>query len=207
VPEPSSASSIDAIATAVGAEEIDFAGQSSPDGAVTLLFSDIEDAGGVQERLGEPRFSEVVDDQAMIVRRLVDVHGGSIVKAEGAGFMMSFPSAHAGLRCAIEIQRTFAGHSIPESSEGLRPRIGLHSGFVIADATDFFGRNVVLAARIAEHARGREILTSAMFREYTQTDPSFEFEPRGEAHFKGVLGEHKLFAVRWADGDDAGASA
>jgi class 3 adenylate cyclase len=65
----------------------------------------------------------------------------------------------------------------------------------MADEADFYGRNVVLAARIADHAQPGEILISAALREYTATDPSFEFEPRGEQHFKGLLGEHPVFAV------------
>ena len=69
---------------------------------------------------------------------------------------------------------------------------------MIADAEDFYGRNVVLAARIADHAQPGEILVSAALREYTSSDPSFEFEPRGEQHFKGLLGEHPVFSVSWS---------
>jgi class 3 adenylate cyclase len=56
----------------------------------------------------------------------------------------------------------------------------------------------VLAARIADHAQPGEILVSAALRDYTSTDPTFDFEPRGEQHFKGLLGEHPVFAVSWS---------
>jgi class 3 adenylate cyclase len=59
------------------------------------------------------------------------------------------------------------------------------------------GRNVVLASRIAAQAAAGEILVSSMLKQYTETDPRFEFESRGEFHFKGLLGEHTVFAVRW----------
>ena len=75
-------------------------------------------------------------------------------------------------------------------------RIGLHSGFVIANPDQLLGRNVVLASRIADRAKGGEILVSSTLKEYTQHDPSFSFEPCGEYHFKGVLGEHTVYAVR-----------
>ena len=42
-----------------------------------------------------------------------------------------------------------------------------------------------------------EILVSSTLKQYTETDPSFEFEPRGEHHFKGLLGEHTVYGVRW----------
>jgi class 3 adenylate cyclase len=162
-------SSIDAVAAAAQDEALDFAGMSSPDGAVTLLIAESSE--------GDPG----------AVRDVVERHDGQVVKSEGGASMCSFASAHAGLRSAIELQRALASL-----------RIGLHSGFVIADAEDFYGRNVVLAARIADHAQPGEILVSAALREYTSSDPSFEFEPRGEQHFKGLLGEHPVFSVSWS---------
>jgi class 3 adenylate cyclase len=59
------------------------------------------------------------------------------------------------------------------------------------------GRNVVLAARIAAQARPGEILVSSNVRQYTASDPSFTFEERGEFHFKGLHGEHEVYAVAW----------
>lgn len=164
-------SSIDAVAAAARDESLDFAGMSSPDGAVTLLIA------------------EAGQDEPTAVRDVVERHDGQLVKSEGGASMCSFASAHAGLRSAIELQRAFSSAPL---------RIGLHSGFVMADASDFYGRNVVLAARIADHAQPGEILVSAALREYTAGDPSFEFEPRGEQHFKGLLGEHPVFAVNWS---------
>ena len=69
-------------------------------------------------------------------------------------------------------------------------RIGLHSGFVIANPEQPLGRNVVLASRIAAKAERGEILVSSSLKQYTETDPTFRFEPHGEHHFKGVVGEH-----------------
>ena len=59
------------------------------------------------------------------------------------------------------------------------------------------GRNVVLASRIAGQARGGEILVSSNVKQYTETDPSFHFELHGEYHFKGLHGEHTVYAVPW----------
>lgn len=168
------ASSIDAVAAAARDEALDFAGMSSPDGAVTLLIA-----------AGE----EAAQEPAEALKRVVEQHDGQVVKTEAGASMCSFASAHAGLRSAIELQRAFASAPL---------RVGLHSGFVMADASDFYGRNVVLAARIADHARPGEILVSAALKDYTATDPTFDFEPRGEQHFKGLLGEHPVFAVNWS---------
>lgn len=192
-------SSINAVATAVDPGSLDLGDKSSPDGAITLMFSDIEGSIATMESVGEGRWFEVLRDHTALVRQLVESFEGSVVKSQGDGFMVAFPRAHAGLHCAIEMQRTFDGLSIPDAGP-LRVRLGLHSGFVIADAEDFFGRNVVLAARIADRACGGEILVSSTMKEYTETDPRVEFEPRGEFHLKGLLGEHTIYAVRWRAG-------
>jgi class 3 adenylate cyclase len=76
--------------------------------------------------------------------------------------------------------------------------VGVHSGFVIGGNPDeLLGRNVVLATRIAAYAKAGEIVVSSTLKEYTESDPSFHFEPRGEHHFKGLLGEHTVYTVRW----------
>ena len=84
-----------------------------------------------------------------------------------------------------------------ESAQPLRIRIGAHTGFVIADADDFYGRNVVLAARIADQACGGEILVSEAAKQYTESDPGFRFESRGELRLKGLVGEHTVFQLQW----------
>lgn len=178
---------------------LDLGPHSSPDGAVTLLVCDVEGARDLAERLA-PRWSQVLEDHACLVRREVEAHAGAVIKAQGDVFTVALQSAHAGLRCAVSLQRAVARVPVPELGEALRVRVGVHSGFVIASANDFLGRNVVLAARIADRARGGEVLVSSTLKQYTETDPSFTFEPRGEFHFKGVLGEHRLYAAALAAG-------
>jgi class 3 adenylate cyclase len=188
-------SSIDAVASAAEREPVELGGLTSPDGAVTLVFSDIEGSTEMIERLGEQSWYEVVRDHNAIVRALTGSHDGTVVKSQGDGFMLAFSSAHAALRCAIEMERTFGDR--PRSGEPLKVRIGVHSGFVIADAEDFYGRNVVLAARIADTANGGEILVSSAVKQYTETDPSFDFEHRGDFRFKGLHGEFAVYALLW----------
>jgi class 3 adenylate cyclase len=191
------ASSIDAIASALEPLLPDVGQFSSPDGAVTLMLTDIADAPRVAQELGDERWAALLRDHETLVRQLVAHHDGHIVKAQRDGFLASFPSAHAGLHCAVELQRTLETGPAPAGSPRVLVRTGLHSGFVIVNPEELLGRNVVLAARIAAHAKGGEILVSSVLKEYTESDPSFQFVERGEFHFKGVLGEHTVYAVLW----------
>lgn len=170
---------------------------SSPEGALTLMLSDVADAASVESRLGSERWQRLISDHHMLVERLVDHHDGRVVRFERDGFLASFNSAHGGLYAAVELQRTFAGRDDGGEQAALALRVGLHSGFVIAGGDDFLGRNVVLTTRIAGHAEAGEILVSSTLKEYTDSDPSFRFEPRGEHHFKGLVGEHAVYAVAW----------
>ena len=188
--------SIDVIASALEPLTPEVSRLSSPDGALTLMLSDIADADAVAERLGPERWDELLSDQHMLVERLVSHHDGRVVRFERDGFLASFNSAHGGLYAALELQRTFAGPD-DDAGQTVALRIGLHSGFVIGNADDLMGRNVVLATRIAAYAKAGEILVSSNLKQYTESDPSFTFEPRGEHHFRGLVGEHEVFGVLW----------
>jgi len=160
------------------------------------MLSDIADASSAAERLGNERWERAVRDHHLLVGQVVAHHDGHVVKFERDGFLASFPSAHAALHAAVELQRTFAGDA-GRAGGALAIRCGLHSGFVMANPEQLMGRNVVLAARIAAEARGGEILVSSTLKQYTESDPRFRFEERGEYHFKGLLGEHTVYAVQW----------
>jgi class 3 adenylate cyclase len=187
--------SIDVIASALEPVMPAVSRLSSPDGAVTLMLSDIADAEARAADMGEESWERLLRDHHALVQQLVEHHDGQVVKFEQDGFLASFASAHAGLYAAVELQRTFGGDA-PERQD-LALRVGLHSGFLIMSSDQPMGRNVVLAARIAAAAEAGQILVSSALKEYTETDPSFQFEPKGEFRFKGLLGDHMVYAVLW----------
>lgn len=167
------------------------------------MLSDIANAGVAAEQMGAERWQKLVGDHHALVEQIVAHHDGQVVRFQDDGFLASFASAHAALHAAVELQRTFtggagaAGTDDSGTEDVVTLRVGLHSGFVIANPEQLLGRNVVLASRIADRAKGGEILTSSTLVEYTQQDPSFQFELLGEYHFKGLLGEHPVYALRW----------
>jgi adenylate cyclase len=192
---PPQMSSIDVIASALEPVAPALGRMSSPDGAVTLMLSDIAEADAAAQQLGPERWEQLVRDHHLFVEQILARHDGQVARFQGDGFLASFGSAHAGLHAAVDLQRTFS--AAPTDDQSLSVRVGLHSGFVIGNPEQMMGRNVVLAARIAGQAKGGEILVSSTAKEYTETDPSFQFEERGEFHFKGLLGEHIVYAVSW----------
>jgi adenylate cyclase len=189
--------SIDVIASALSGDALAQIGESSsPDGALTLLFCELANIEAIRAAVPE-RLQTLLEDQRMLATRIVEQHRGRVARAHEDGFMAVFDSAHAGLRCAIELQHAFAHAEVGETRAALELRAGLHTGPVIDAGEGLYGRNVLLAARVAGQARGGEIVVSAKVKQYTDSDPSFRFSERGEHHFKGLHGEHELFAVAW----------
>jgi class 3 adenylate cyclase len=183
------------IAVDVGLSRPDLSSAVAEDGSVTVLFTDIEGSTQLTEALGDDAWMDVLRRHNAIVRQQVADHAGIEVKSQGDGFMLAFASPDAALRSAIGIQRTLA--AAPVDGHRLRVRIGLHSGQAIREEDDFYGRAVVLAARIGSAARGGEILVSDLVRERTEPSGEFAFGDPTDVELKGLSGTHPVSSVRW----------
>ena len=192
-PEP-----MESLAFAVGIERPDLRGRAALDGTVTILFTDIEDSTVITERLGDARWLELLRAHNTIVRQQVDVHGCFEVKSQGDGFMIASQSARRGIQCAIGIQGAFADFN-EGAPEPIQVRIGLHTGEVLKDADDFFGKHVILASRIANQARGGQILVSSLLKELTESVGDLAFDGGREIELKGLSGSYRVYEVRWLE--------
>jgi class 3 adenylate cyclase len=189
--------SIDDLATSVELNRPDLRPAAAPDGTVTILFSDIEDSTVLTERLGDRRWHELLRNHNEIVRKHLASHGGFEVKNQGDGFMLAFPSARHAVMCATDIQRGLAAHREQQPDEPIRVRIGLHTGEAIKDRDDFFGKNVILAARIGAEAKGDEILVSSLLKQLVESSGELSFDTGREIELKGLSGSYEVFAVLW----------
>ena len=187
---------IDDVIGAVEQERPDVRSYAAPDGSVTILFSDIESSTAMTERLGDERWLGVLRDHNAVFREQLKAFDGYEVKNQGDGFMLVFPSPVGALRCAIEVQRAFEERAAERPDERIRVRIGLHTGEAIAEEGDFFGRNVILAARIAAQARGGEILVSEALHEQCGEE-GIAFGESRELELKGLAGTHTVFRAEW----------
>jgi class 3 adenylate cyclase len=116
----------------------------------------------------------------------------------GDGFMASFSSATRALECAIAMQRAFTAHDDEHPETPIRVRIGLNAGEPIAEEADLFGTAVILAARIAAQAKGKEIMVSDVVRQLV-AGKGFLFADRGDVALRGFEGPVRLYEVRWEE--------
>jgi class 3 adenylate cyclase len=196
-----SQSTIDRMLSWAEAEQPDLRRASAPDGTVTVLFSDIEHSTELTERLGDQRWLEVLEAHNTVVRAQVAEHGGYEVKSQGDGFMVAFPSARRAVGCAIDVQRALARRAA-NGELPLRVRIGIHTGEAIRHQGDFYGKSVILAARIADQAQGGEVLVSSLVQQLVEPSGDLRFRDAGEAELKGLSGRQQVFRVAWGPSED-----
>jgi class 3 adenylate cyclase len=170
---------------------------AAPSGTVTILFTDIAHSTELAERIGDQRWMGVLGAHNALVREQLNRHGGTEVKHHGDGFMAVFPSARRALLCSIGIQRSMAGYRQGHPDTPVDVRIGLHTGEVIEDDGDYFGRNVILAARIADVAAGGEILASGLVKELADSGGDLGFDGGRDVELKGMSRTWRVHTVNW----------
>jgi len=183
---------IENIERSIQAERPDVRHASAPDGTVTIVFSDIQSSTVLLDRLGDTGFVRMLAWHDDIIRNAAEQHRGYVVKSQGDGFMLAFPSAAFALRASLLIRE-----GIATGFEGLpiRVRAGMHSGEAIRHDDDFYGRTVVIAARISELALGGEILASDLVYALARGLGTFAFGEARSATLKGLEGNFEVRPV------------
>ncbi|WGL51177.1 adenylate/guanylate cyclase domain-containing protein [Nocardioides sp. BP30] len=188
------AASLDDLARLVTEDRIEIERVATPDGTVTVLFSDIVDSTARNELLGDRRWLGVLHAHDTVVRREVEARRGHVVKSQGDGYMVVFPDALAGVRAALAIQERLPAARRLRRAD-IHVRIGLHTGRVLSHDGDYFGRNVALAARVAAHGAADDVLVSDAVRDVIAHAPGLTLELRSTTELKGLAGEHRLWSV------------
>lgn len=182
-------SSIEDLADWAEVERPDLA-RLAPNGRVAILFSDIEESTALNERIGDRAWVRLIAKHDKMVRRHVKSHSGHVVKSQGDGFMVAFAQPEQAVRCAMAIQR-----SLRRQPNTIRVRIGVHMGKSVRRGDDLFGRNVAMAARVANEADGGEVLVSEVVRDAVSDVDGIAFDDGRDATLKGFAGAHRLYAV------------
>ena len=164
-------------------------------GLRAVMFTDIVGSTEMTARLGDAAALELVRVHNALVRRGLALHHGREVKHTGDGIMAVFDEVADSVHAAADIQRRFASYNA-EASEGLRVRIGIHSGEPVADHNDFFGATVQLAHRLCSEAEADGVIVSGLVRELSDEDKAL-FVALGERRLKGFTERTPVFRFEW----------
>ncbi len=161
----------------------------------TFMFTDIVGSTNLAEALGDQAWERLLRWHDDMLRNLVASGGGEIVNSTGDGFFVAFESARPGVDCAISIQRALLDQRA-SSGFALSVRIGLHTAEANRRGTDYSGKGVHVAARVAALAHGGEILATA---ETLAEAGSVSTSDARTAPVKGVTAPVSFAAIAWTD--------
>ena len=85
----------------------------------------------------------------------------------------------------------------PPDVETVRVRMGIHRGEVIREADDFFGRTVIIGARVAASADGGEVLVTDDVRQ--AAGDRFAFGPVRKLTLKGLSTPCPASPLNWSE--------
>jgi class 3 adenylate cyclase len=188
--------SIDIVSASIAIERPDLGAHADGEGHVTICFSDIVGYTEMTDRLGDHRTHELLRSHTAILRKELIANRGVEVKSEGDGFMLAFRDPTAALAFAKEFQRGLEGHVWPDEIGAVRVRIGVHRGEVIREADDFFGRTVIIGARVAATAGAGEVLVTDEVREVA--GDGFSFGEVRQLSLKGLSRVHPAAPLLWS---------
>lgn len=171
-------------------EVFDDSGEGSQQRA-SIVFTDLEGFTSFTARSGDVAARELLERHHRSVGPVVRSRGGRIVKKIGDGLLVSFSAPEAAVLSALEIAET--------NETGLRLRAGIHHGDVVQLGDDLIGNNVNLAARVADSAKGGEILATTEVRAALGVMPAnVAFGRARRRRFKGLDGSVAVCPVRRA---------
>jgi len=164
-----------------------------------ILFVDMVSSTDITKALGDDKALNLVRRYRNIVRSALAEHGGREVDRAGDGFLTSFASAYAAVKCAITIQRELSRDKTGrDSGEQIQARIGIGAGEPVLDGDALFGSTVNLTARICASGEPGQIIAARVIRELCLGKDA-RFTSLGAKPLKGFEEPAELDLVEWQD--------
>jgi class 3 adenylate cyclase len=153
----------------------------------TILIVDIVRSTEKAARLGDSRWTQVMNHYYAAVRKELRSARGKEVVTTGDGLLATFKSPDAGIRCATAIHAAVR-------TLGLEIRAGLHAGEYKVSGAEVFGLAFHIGTRIAAKARAGEVLVSSTVKDLLPQS-GIRFQDRGAHQLKGVPKRWRLYRV------------
>ncbi len=139
-----------------------------PSGTVTFVFTDVEGSSQRWETHREAMKAAVAHHDALM-RATIERNRGYVFKTVGDAFCAAFHTPLDAVKAAVEIQRALAQTDF-SAVEGLRVRVGIHTGHADERDGDYFGPTLNRVARLMSVGHGGQTLVSAATRELVHHD-------------------------------------
>ncbi len=167
----------------------------APAQTLTIMMTDVEGSTALRRTRGDLFVNEILGLHGAIVREQIGTCGGQERQFLGDGFLLSFPSPVAAVRCAVGVQRALDEHNATEPQRQVRVRIGIHVGEVSERDGLLYGQAVHAAARITAEAAGGQIFVSDAVRQQVEPRAEWRLVDSGLFWLKGFDERWRLFEV------------
>ena len=151
------------------------------------MFTDVVGSTTSARRLGDDRWRDVLETHDRLMRAELARHGGTEIDTAGDGFLSTFATPSAAVRCAQRLHRAMA-------DVDLQLRVGIHCGEVEVRERNIAGIAVHLGARVQAKAEPGETWVTSTVKD-AMTGSAFALAERGAHELKGVPGSWHLYAV------------
>jgi class 3 adenylate cyclase/alpha-beta hydrolase superfamily lysophospholipase len=153
----------------------------------TVMFTDMVASTARAEALGDLAWTDLVRAHDSRVRAELRRFGGREIDTAGDGFLASFSSPTAAIRCAQAVHTSMR-------ELGVDVRIGLHTGECELAGEKLRGVAVHIGARVAGKADAGDVLVSQTVKDIT-AGSGFFFEDTGEHELRGIPDRWHLYRV------------
>jgi adenylate cyclase len=121
--------------------------------SVTVAFTDLVGFTTFTETRGDSAAAELITEHYRVAGPIARRWQGRVMKHMGDGLLCTFPDANSGIRATLEL--------LEAAPPPLRMRAGLHMGEAVVSHDDVVGQVVNIAARVAETAKGDQVIVTA----------------------------------------------
>ena len=167
------------------------AGAELKQALATILFVDIVRSTEKAARLGDARWTQVMNHYYAAVRKELKTLRGKEVVTTGDGLLATFKAPDAAIRCATAIREAVR-------TLGLEIRVGLHAGEYKVSGAEVVGLAFHIGARVAARARVGEVLASSAVKGL-MSQSAIRFKDRGVHKLRGVPERWRLYQVEHQD--------
>lgn len=152
-------------------------------------------AGGDEEKLEQCR-RDCVDR----LKAAIAGQDGRAQDFAGDAVLADFPSVHAALRCAVDVQKEImAWHEAAPNERKVAFRIGINMGDVVVDRNDIYGDAVNVAARLEALAEPGGICVSGAVYDALGDESALDYEFMGEQAVKNIPDPVRAYRVAFGE--------
>jgi adenylate cyclase len=144
-----------------------------------ICFVDLTGFTRLTEERGDEAAAQVAGRLVALVNEISRHRGGRPIRWLGDGGLFYFREPGTAVVAGLDLVERGPAVDLPPA------HVGIHTGPVISQDGDVYGRTVNLAARIASYAQAGQVVVSQETAQHSG-DPQVWFDPLGAVELKGI---------------------